>query len=50
MFISVASYPFLYDLVALAIGLRSVVERETAKSRVRSLVPGREVAGMLPAQ
>jgi putative inorganic carbon (HCO3(-)) transporter len=50
MFISVASYPFLYDLVALTIGLRSVVERETAKSRVRSPVPGREVAGMLPAQ
>ncbi|HJU17014.1 MAG TPA: putative O-glycosylation ligase, exosortase A system-associated [Stellaceae bacterium] len=50
MFISVASSPFLYDLVAITISLRSLVERETAKEQVRGRVPGRETAGMLPAQ
>lgn len=50
MFVSIASDPFLYDLVALSIGLRSLVEREIAKSRVKSLVAAREAAGMLPAQ
>jgi putative inorganic carbon (HCO3(-)) transporter len=50
MFISVASYPFLYDLVAITIGLRTVVERETAKSRVRRPVAMGEAAGLLPAQ
>jgi len=42
MFVSIATSPFLYDLVALAIGLRSVVEREqktaTSKPVHRALV------------
>jgi putative inorganic carbon (HCO3(-)) transporter len=50
MFISVATLPPVYDWAALTIGLRTVVERETAKSRARSPVPGRTAAGMLPAQ
>jgi probable O-glycosylation ligase (exosortase A-associated) len=31
MFVSIATSPFLYDLVLLAIGLRSIVERERAR-------------------
>jgi putative inorganic carbon (HCO3(-)) transporter len=50
MFISIATNPPLYDWAALVIGLRSLVERETAKSRVRSPVPGSAAAAMLPAQ
>jgi len=33
MFISIATSPFLFDLVPIAIGLRSIVERERARSR-----------------
>lgn len=35
MFISIATSPFLYDLVPMVIGLRSIVERERVGSRVR---------------
>ena len=36
-FISIATSPFLFDLVPLVIGLRSIVESERVRPRVRTL-------------
>jgi len=43
MFVSIATSPFLYDLVPLAIGLRSIVERERAQ--LLSPAPARAALG-----
>lgn len=36
-FISIATSPFLFDLVPMIVGLRSIVERERVRPRVRTL-------------
>jgi probable O-glycosylation ligase (exosortase A-associated) len=41
MFVSIATSPFLYDLVLLSIGLRSVVERERARLQFAEAVADR---------